>query len=963
MAYIWSRKNKRNGLAYDVPRPPLFGDPEEELGEFWPFRIPGKGQWLSGTLRLPFRKKQMQEEPGDGLPVHLLMLADARIEERWKEEFPDVWAQDETDCGRVAREVEVNGTRVPFKRQPRLPAEMEEVAVRMLRKLELGGVVVRGTSPSNSPFKLSKKHDGKTWRLMLDCTDINRDTPMVVPPVALDRTKLVITLSPQSKCFSVVDLSNAAFAIPLAASSRARFAFTFRDQQYLFTRLPQGFHSTPSIVHQRVDEMLSQLDQKDRAWVLSFVDDILIAGRNKRETEARTREVLRLIQKTGFKAKYEKAQLVQSKVVYLGMTIGPEGRGIPTSRLEAIRNAPSPCDIHKLRSLLGQFANLQDHIPNYWELVRPLQRLTLKQVPWEWGAEQKQALSRLKDTLHAAPALRFPDKSQPFVITLTTNKETVAATLLQEDEGDRLVPVGHHSCILKEREVSCLPPEKGCLAAVWAVQAFETLTGSAPIRIQMPHSPWKCLLWGEGLGSGGTNTQPARWTLCLVNGGVTARGPQPERGHPPAGVVPTAPPLRLLPLHVPKANVWFVATKELSSMGFAAVNLEERWLLGVAEGHSALGAELMALGELMRCHQSSAPLYVYTGRWALVKSLRSHMRNWEPWRSSREGLWPSICRWVHAEAGRLHIRWVGGDRSEDTEDREWWQKAGRRAGAMAGRARGVQWVWEPSKHEKQEIIAQCHSRWHEWVQGTLARVRRVARWEGDSQQVGWWVQSCLQCAAGRGATGSVPPQRAEGPWSQLRLDCVSGLSKGDEGLCTLLVLEDEFSGWVEAFPLPEKTAETVAKVLGREVWARYGTPCAIHLPRVPRFLRDAVLRVMPESSVRPAWDTVEAGKPGPAAAALQRLARAAGKEWVRLLPLLLAAARAVRAQAKELGPYQITCGFPVEMWWGCEREGCADGNVLAWLRQLEEDGTGYRDRMEAALQGGGCPERDRRIIG
>lgn len=945
MAYAWSRKNKQNGLVYNILRETLFGDPEEELGEFWQFRSPGKGWWPSRTLRLPFGKKQMWEEPGDGPPVHLLMLADARMEERWKKEFPDVWARDETDCGRVAGEVEVSGMSVPFKPQPWLSAEMEEVAAWILWKLERGGVVVRGTSPSNSPFKLSKKSDGKTWRLTLDCKAINRSTPVVVPRVALDRTKLVTTLSPQSKCFSVLDLSNAAFAIPLAASSRARFAFTFRGQQYLFTRLPQGFHSTPSIVHRRVDKMLSQLDQEDRAWVLSFVDDILIAGRNKRETEARTKKVLKLIQTTGFKAKYEKAQLVQPNVVYLGMTIGPKGRGIPPSRVEAIQKAPSPCDIHKLCSLLGQFANLQDHIPDYWELARPLQRLTLQHVPWEWGVEQEQALRHLKRAIQAAPPLRFPDKSRPFIIKLTTNKETVAATLLQQDEEGCLVPVGHHSRMLKEREVSRPWPEKASLAAVWAMQAFKTLMGSAPICIQMPHSPWKCLLWGEGSGSGGTNLQPARWTLCLVNEGPTARGPQAERG-----LVPTAPPLRLLLLHVPTANVWFVATKQVSSVGFAAVNLEERWLLGVAEGHSALSAELLALRELMRRHRSPAPLYVYTDQWALVKSLRSHIRNWELWLSCREGLWPSICQWVCAEAGRLHIRWVGGDRSEDAEGREWCHKAGRRAGAMAGGAAGTHWFWEPSKHEKQEIIAQCHGRWHEGVQGTLERVRQVACWQGDSQQVSLWVQSCLQCAAGRAATRRVPPQRAEGPWSQLRLDCVSGLPEGAGEPCTLLVLEDEFLGCLEAFPLREKTAATVVEVLSREVWARYGTPSTILLPRVPRFLRDAVLRLMPERDVWPAWKVAEAGKPGQGAAVLQRLAQAAGTEWVGMLPLLLAAARATRARAEEMGPYQITCGFPVEIWWGRER--VADGNVLACLRSLEEDGTSYRGWLEATLRGG-----------
>ncbi|KAM6272618.1 protein NYNRIN-like isoform 1-T3 [Spheniscus humboldti] len=782
---------------------------------------------------------------------------------------------------------------------------------------------------------------------------------MVVAPVVLDRTKLIATLSPKSRYFSVVDLANSSFAIPLAAGSRARFAFTFWDQQYLFTRLPQGFHSTTSIVHRRVAQMLSQLARGDQPWVFSYVDDILIAGKSQKETKARTRRVLKLIKKTGFKAKFEKAQLVQPKVDYLGMTIGAEGREIQASKLEAISKAPCPQDVHSLRLLLGQFGSLQDHIPGYWELARPLHRLTTEQVGWEWGPEQEQALSRLKHAVLAAPTLRFPDKSQPFVIRLTTSKEVVGAALLQEDERGRLVPVGHSSHILKDHKVSYLPQEKGCLAAVWAVQAFKTLTGPAPILIQMPHSPWKYLLWGEALGSRGTNPHPARWTLLLVNGGAMARGPQPERGHPPSTLVPAAPPLRLLPSHVPKANVWFTASEKVCSVGFAAANLEERWLLGVAEGGSVPDAELVALGQLLCRHRCSSPLYLYTGCWSLVERLQSQVSEWErgPWASPSEGPWPSILQWVHANPGMLHIRYVGGDGSEDPEEREWSQKVGRRARAMSGRAVSSQQIWEPSKHEKQEIIAQCHSCLHEGVQGTLARVRQVAPWEGDSGQVARWVQNCLSCAAGGDGAGRVLPQRAEGPWSQLQLGYISSLPETEEGHRSLLVVEDEFSGWVEAFPMRERTAEKTAEVLREEVFARYGTPRAIRLPHVPRFLRDPVWLVMAASGTELPWDILQSGQAGPATAALQRLAQGAGKEWAKMLPLILAGIRSIWAQEAVLTPYQIIFGFPLEMRWGCEGGVCPQGNVLPWLSRLQEDGAGYKHRTEAALLRG-RPEGD-----
>lgn len=244
---------------------------------------------------------------------------------------------------------------------------------------------------------------------------------------------------------------------------------------------------------------------------------------------------------------------------------------------------------------------------------------------------------------------------------------------------------------------------------------------------------------------------------------------------------------------------------------------------------------------------------------------------------------------------------------------------------------------------------------HEGAEGTLARVRQVAPWEGDSEQVARWVQGCLDCAAGRDGAGKVLPQRAEGPWSHLQLGYISGLPETEKGHRSLLVVEDEFSGWVEAFPLQEKTVEEVAQVLCGEVFARYGTPRAILVPDVPRFLRNAVQLVVAPSGTDVLWDNLQPGQAGPATAALQRLARRAGKEWGKMLPLILAGIRSVWAQGAELTPYQIISGFPLEMRWGCEGEVDPQGNVLLWLSRLQEDGAGYKHRTEAALLRG-CPE-------
>ena len=44
----------------------------------------------------------------------------------------------------------------------------------------------------------------------------------------------------------------------------------------------------------------------------------------------------------------------------------------------------------------------------------------------------------------------------------------------------------------------------------------------------------------------------------------------------------------------------------------------------------------------------------------------------------------------------------------------------------------------------------------------------------------------------------------------------------------ILVISDIFSKWVEAYAIPDQTAETVAKVLMNEYMVRYGIPQRIH---------------------------------------------------------------------------------------------------------------------------------------
>lgn len=849
----------------------------------------------------------------------------------WVEEFKEVWAKYDMDCGKVKEEVEVGEDPVPYQ-EDEIPPDLERRMAPLLDQMLKEGIVEPGRSPSNSPLRLFIKDNGATLRLTLDFKGINSVNHRQ-PTESLDLKEVAKVLSPRSRYFSYLDLSCCSFAIPLTAASKLRFAFTFRGRQYLFNRLPPDFYLTSSILHRRVTRMLAQLSPEYKGWVSSYVDDIVISGRTQEETESLTKEVLQLIRSTGFKVKLWKVQLVKPEVDYLGLKLSARGWEVQENKRKDVANTPTPSNLKSLRSLLGKMRFHQDHVEDYEELVWPLEQL--KNEKWQWGKKQQEALQRLKQAILTEPVLRFVDRSQPLIIKTTTSSKTTGAALLQENEKGQMVPVWFKSKVLEKHQMSYSPEEKHCVAVLRAMHAFQDLTGSAPIVIQMPGSPWKYLLWGDTKTFCWPTPGKKQWNLLLVNGGENI----PASPQLSGVLVRRACPLQELPSSVPHSNVWFTAGTWAceAAFGFAATNLEERWLLGLMQRGSLEDVELEAIRVLLQEHRSSKPLYVYANTQSVVQGLWDG--DSEDRRVGDEQLWQSILQWVRTNPGVLHV-----GHSRDGEQLEWNQKVEERAQniqAWVLSAHG-QRVWEPSKHERQEIVARSHMG-HTGVRKMLKRVWQVAHWEGDQEQVEQWVQ-CCSC------TSSPPqPQRTEGPWSHLQLAHVSDLPRSSEDYSSLLVLLDEFSGWVDAFPMQKGNTEEMVTLLQAQV-QRLGMPCRISVGHCERILQDAVQMglQMPVNVQHPSPNQVTA-----ITTSLRRLVQSAGKHWADSLSLIVATLRATCVRSEVLGPYQLCFHLPLVLRVNAREGEAAPGPtepLLLWLARLQEDRAEYKQRVEEAME-------------
>lgn len=121
---------------------------------------------------------------------------------------------------------------------------------------------------------------------------------------------------------------------------------------------------------------------------------------------------------------------------------------------------------------------------------------------------------------------------------------------------------------------------------------------------------------------------------------------------------------------------------------------------------------------------------------------------------------------------------------------------------------------------------------HLGVAKTLGRVRKRFYWVKCRQDVQEWCPNCDVCAQKRGPQKKiVAPLKTVNvgsPMERIAIDVLGPLPTTEAGNKYILIIADYFTKWVEAFPLPNQEAKTVADKLVNEVVCRFGIPLMIH---------------------------------------------------------------------------------------------------------------------------------------
>lgn len=209
---------------------------------------------------------------------------------------------------------------------------------------------------------------------------------------------------------------------------------------------------------------------------------------------------------------------------------------------------------------------------------------------------------------------------------------------------------------------------------------------------------------------------------------------------------------------------------------------------------------------------------------------------------------------------------------------------------------------------------------HLGVRRTRWQVRRRGYWVGWSADVKRFCQRCRPCNRyfrGRPPRrGPLQPLPCGEPWERLSIDVVGPFPRSRQGHIFMLTIMDNFTKFVEAVPMSNQEASSVAKALVETVIVRYGAPLQILTDQGSNFesqLFRELCKLLGIDKVRtscyhPSGNGLIERFHRTLNTMLGKVVSSHQHDWENFLPYVLAAYRASRHEATGFSPNRLLFG-------------------------------------------------------
>ena len=303
------------------------------------------------------------------------------------------------------------------------PQEHDELR-RQVEDLLAKGYVRESLSPCAVPALLIPKKDG-SWRMCVDSRAINKITVRYLFPIP--RLDDLLDQIGSATIFTKLDLKSGYHQIRIRPGDEWKTAFKTREGLFEWMVMPFGLSNAPSTFMRVMNQALRPFIGR---FVVVYFDDIPIFSSSLADHLGHLRDVLLVLRREKLFAATKKCSFGVAEVLFLGYIISGRGLEVDNSKVETIRNWPTPKSVTDVRSFHGLASFYRRFVAHFSSIMSPITDcIKLSQFVWSPAAEE--AFQKIKNKLTTAPVLALPNFAIPFELHSNASKTGTGAVLSQ----------------------------------------------------------------------------------------------------------------------------------------------------------------------------------------------------------------------------------------------------------------------------------------------------------------------------------------------------------------------------------------------------------------------------------------------------------------------------------------------------------------------------------------------------
>ena len=593
---------------------------------------------------------------------------------------------------------------------------------------------------------------------------------------------------------SVVDATDGYHAIPLDDESKPLTTFITEWGRYRYRRLPQGYSASQDAYTRRYDHIIKDVPRK-----VKCIDDTLLYSDSIESSFYDAFDYLTVCAQNGITINMDKFQFCKETVTFAGLKITPEGICPSDSLLTAIRDFPTPRDIHGARSWFGavnQMAWAYATSP----IMQPFRNLVKPSTSFAWDANLDKLFNETKELLlkKCAEGIRSFDVNRKTCLQTDWSKDGVGYLLLQQHcscdtskapvcckDGWKLVFAG--SRFTSDAETRYAPTEGEALAIAWSLQhARMFVLGCSDLMVSTDHRPLLGILKDRELNSI-TNprllslkekTLPYRFQI-QYNPGKWHRGPDAFSRNPVAALI---------------------SEKPLSRESAEGERIDEQM-----DARSQVSVAAIGSNSLCEALITISDIQAASAKDATHRHLHTTVASGFP--TSRDLL-------------REDVRVYWGVRD--------------RLSLLNGMVMMGDRIVIPATHRR-SVLNSLHAA-HQGASSMLSRARGAIYWPGidaDIRNRRYTCQKCNESAPSNSKEPLCPSPSPSYPYQQICLDFFN------VGHHAYLACVDRFSGWITIHHYPNEATSQQLISACRSIFTAYGVAEEVSTDGGPQFASHA----------------------------------------------------------------------------------------------------------------------------